>query len=89
MQFPDPTPSESEEPGGWGQYLPSPEHRWRGVVLAGAALAGARVTIRMVRKSPLLLPAALPVAGVALLCAWGSAVHFAGGQKYDDQAWHD
>ncbi|MEX0783375.1 MAG: hypothetical protein WD557_12050 [Dehalococcoidia bacterium] len=53
-------------------------------VVAGGAGAAA---LALVRVSTWLAPAALGLALVAALAAWGAVVQFLGGEKVDDHPW--
>lgn len=88
MEFPDPTLEEAEESTHWRNRIPSFGLAWRGLALGGASLVALRAASSLVRRNVLYLPLALPLVVVSLLCAWGSAIHLAGGQRYDDQTWH-
>ncbi len=87
MEFPDPTLEEAAARRTWRERVPPFALAWRGVALGAFAFGAGRVALGMALKSPWLIPLALPVALVAFLLAWGSAVHLAGGQEYSDQDW--
>jgi hypothetical protein len=81
-------PEEPIEARTWRDAVPPFPFLWRAVALGVVSFLAGRTAVSMLRKSPWLFPAAIPMAVFSLLTAWGSAVHFAGGQQFDDQAWH-
>lgn len=88
QHFPDPALDEAPDAPDWRDSLPDVPHTWRGLALSVAALVLGRMAWGIIRRRPLAFPLAVPLFAVAVLSAWGGAVHLAGGQKYDDQVWH-
>ncbi len=88
MEAPESVAEEEAEPKRWQDSIPAFAFLWRAFALALIALFAGRLAFGVVRASLLLLPVAIVLLIVGLLAAWGSAVHFAGGQKFDDQTWH-
>jgi hypothetical protein len=43
--------------------------------------------MRLVRKGPLGVLTAAPVAGAAVVAAWAAAIQLTGGERLDDHRW--
>lgn len=70
-----------------GFSFPGFPYLWRAAGLGLASWYSARMAFRLLRRTPLALPVALPFAAFAFLGAWGTLVLLAGGQQYDDHPW--
>lgn len=70
------------------RVLPERQLLWRGLALAGVAVA-ALAGVRAARRGPLLvsLPAGAVLALMALLAGWAAAIHLTGGEWFDDHPW--
>lgn len=69
------------------RLLPPWAMLWRGLALAGVALALLWGAVQGVRTSAFLAPVALVFSVGAALAGWASAIHLTGGERFDDHPW--
>lgn len=81
-EWPHPPP-----PADQRRLLPQPAFLVRAAGLAALAAGSGWAALGLLRMSGWLAPAAVSLAGVAALAAWGALVQFLGGEKVDDHRW--
>ena len=69
------------------RLLPEWAMLWRGLALAGLAIAFLWGAVQGLRSSALLAPVALLFTVSAALAGWASAIHLTGGERFDDHPW--
>jgi len=60
---------------------------WRGLGLAGLAIALLWAAISSLRLTWFLAPVSAVFGIGAVLSAWASAIHLTGGERFDDHPW--
>ncbi len=76
-------PGEAEPP----RLIPEWAMLWRGLGLAGLAIALIWAAATSFRASWLLAPVSALLAIGSFLSAWASLIHLTGGERFDDHPW--
>lgn len=66
------------------RLLPERQMLVRGLALGALAFFLARAGCGAIVRSKVLAPVGLALVGGAVLAAWASVIHFAGGERFDD-----